>query len=506
VCTTWPSHFVSRWRQAGRHRAMPGDQNGAGGGKEEILASFGDTGLAGFVSRLEEDLIRWHSEERVKAKERAAKGMRAEKDLVTVEASLRDSVAVQQLKRGSDDDLVEEKVEAMLQMGKEQREAMAALLGLVRGHTKAHLAQAGDDLLGRLPDEGQPLGLDSAEVPKLLQSFLDLCEGQAAPAAASASAAAPAASSRRAGGGGGRERTRKEKRRGREGGGRRGEGKRAKVDRGAKDRNAGRDEGAADDYSYDYDDSRSPSVEQRPQRPAGRGGARLRERGSGGGGAARRERDPRGGGGGGRPRRRREVTPSYDYSDLDSRSPSVDSRAAPQRRPHRGGGGGGPPGRGRRGGDRGGREDDRIDTRSEVERFVRVNKLEGKAEKVMFDLEPWLARRVMGLAGGNNNTFELSGDVRDPTAVVLARVRKERDQAQQGDRGGRGGPGGGGGGPPPRRRGGGGGRGRDSRSRSRSQPPRRGGPPPRRGGPPSQQQSVNDIPLGKQREFQAKET
>ena len=29
----------------------------------------------------------------------------------------------------------------------------------------------------------------------------------------------------------------------------------------------------------------------------------------------------------------------------------------------------------------------------------------------------------MGLSGGTN-TFELSGDVRDPTAVVLARVRK----------------------------------------------------------------------------------
>ena len=31
--------------------------------------------------------------------------------------------------------------------------------------------------------------------------------------------------------------------------------------------------------------------------------------------------------------------------------------------------------------------------------------------------------QVMGLSGGTN-TFELSGDVRDPTAVVLARVRK----------------------------------------------------------------------------------
>ena len=39
---------------------------------------------------------------------------------------------------------------------------------------------------------------------------------------------------------------------------------------------------------------------------------------------------------------------------------------------------------------------------------------------------PWFAHgflEVMGLSGGTN-TFELSGDVRDPTAVVLARIRK----------------------------------------------------------------------------------
>jgi hypothetical protein len=39
---------------------------------------------------------------------------------------------------------------------------------------------------------------------------------------------------------------------------------------------------------------------------------------------------------------------------------------------------------------------------------------------------PWFPHgflEVMGLSGGTN-TFELSGDVRDPTAVVLARIRK----------------------------------------------------------------------------------
>ena len=35
-----------------------------------------------------------------------------------------------------------------------------------------------------------------------------------------------------------------------------------------------------------------------------------------------------------------------------------------------------------------------------------------------------VALKVMGLSPGSSHTFELSGDVRDPTAVVLARVRK----------------------------------------------------------------------------------
>lgn len=70
-----------------------------------------------------------------------------------------------------------------------------------------------------------------------------------------------------------------------------------------------------------------------------------------------------------------------------------------------------------------------------------VNKLEERCEKILRDLDSALALKVrngicmaacfaliflfqvMGLSGGTN-TFELSGDVRDPTAVVLARIRK----------------------------------------------------------------------------------
>ena len=44
-----------------------------------------------------------------------------------------------------------------------------------------------------------------------------------------------------------------------------------------------------------------------------------------------------------------------------------------------------------------------------------------KETRVMGDESHFV--QVMGLSGGTN-TFELSGDVRDPTAVVMARIRK----------------------------------------------------------------------------------
>ena len=48
-----------------------------------------------------------------------------------------------------------------------------------------------------------------------------------------------------------------------------------------------------------------------------------------------------------------------------------------------------------------------------------------------------MARRVMGLTNASKtNTFELSGDVRDPNAVVMARIRKAREGAGLSERDG----------------------------------------------------------------------
>lgn len=65
---------------------------------------------------------------------------------------------------------------------------------------------------------------------------------------------------------------------------------------------------------------------------------------------------------------------------------------------------------------------------SDIKRFVEVNRLEPRCEQIIRDLSPRTARRVMGLSGGTN-TFELKGDVRNPTAVVIARVRRAREEA-----------------------------------------------------------------------------
>lgn len=78
--------------------------------------------------------------------------------------------------------------------------------------------------------------------------------------------------------------------------------------------------------------------------------------------------------------------------------------------------------------------EDKLDVDGEIDRFVKVNKLEERCEKILRDLDSSLACKVMGLSDGNN-TFELSGDVRDPTAVVLARIRKAQFARDDGTRG-----------------------------------------------------------------------
>lgn len=352
------------------------EEDAAGDGEEALVW---DTGLSQFLGRLEEDLIRWHSEERVKAKERQLRCLRAQKDLVTVEASIRETAAAQRMK-GSEDDPWLEKMEAMLRLSREQREEMRQLLELVRSHVKLHMEHMGSALLAKMPPEGSPPGLASDELSKQVQAFLDLAERQA-------QAVTAGGASRKTKG------TRKEKRKGGEK-----KDKKSKGDRGPKERQL-RD--GDDDYSY-LSSSRSPSFA--PRRRERRGCRHRRER----------------------------YTPSCSYSDSRSCSfsPTASREAARRPRPARRGGG---PGAKPRGG--GGPAPDRIDIPAEVDRFVRVNKLEGRCEKILRELSPALARRVMGLSGGSN-TFELSGDVRDPTAVVLARIRKAREDPRR-----RGGPG-----------------------------------------------------------------
>jgi hypothetical protein len=62
----------------------------------------------------------------------------------------------------------------------------------------------------------------------------------------------------------------------------------------------------------------------------------------------------------------------------------------------------------------------------DIDRFCRINKLESRCDQILREVSPRTARRVMGLDGGSN-TFELRGDVRNPTAVVIARVKKARN-------------------------------------------------------------------------------
>lgn len=358
-------------------------KDAAADGAEEALVW--DTGLSQFLGRLEEDLIRWHSEERIKTKDRQLKCLRAQKDLVTVEASVRETSAAQRLKGSEEKEAWQDKVQAMLKQAKEQREEMRQMVELMRGHAKLHLEQAGSPLLAKLPAEGQPLGLGSDELPKHAQTFLDLADRQAATTTTTASARYS---------GGKESKGRKEKRKANDKKG----GKKAKERRVAN---------VDDDYSYlSSSRSQSPSL--------------MRTR--------RRERRGR--------HRRERYTPSCSCSSdsrslSQSRSPSREYHRQPRTGPgaraaRRGGGGGG------------GREDARLDIPAEVDRFVRINKLEGRCEKILRELSPALARRVMGLSGGSN-TFELSGDVRDPTAVVLARIRKAREEPRRGGGGGGGG-------------------------------------------------------------------
>jgi len=391
-----------------------------------------DTGVSLILGRLEEDLIRWHSEERVKAKERDAKCQRDEQDANAVEAIIRESAAAQELKVGEDQPW-QEKVKELVTVAREQRDEMQQVCDLLRNHIKLHpLDQSGlaaTSLLAKLPSEGQSFTASGTELPQVTKLFLDFAEKQLLESS-------DGRQRQRGEGGVAKE---KKKRKG-------GEKKPKKT----KAHKAGKScvvRSAEASFESEWSTSRSPSVN-----------IRGRER---------------------RPRHRR-YAPSVDSRSLsDSRSCSK-SRS----RMYPGGGGGGcrvrpyrgrPPrrddtgpghrdGHGRfRGGGKGGGggagHDEHIDLPAEIDRFCKVNKLESRCEKILRELSPPLARHVMGVGGGSN-TFELSGDVRNPTAVVLARIRKAREDRVRG--------GGAGKGPPRGRRGSGERPARSISSRSRS--------------------------------------
>lgn len=146
------------------------------------------------------------------------------------------------------------------------------------------------------------------------------------------------------------------------------------------------------------------------------------------------------------PRRRRRMMgrrrPDHGYPRSASFTPSCERRG-PRRRPppqHAPGGGerrrthaGPPPGSGGGGGGRGVRrsqEDFGGDVDVALDRFIRVNRLQGRCEKDLRALSEKTAWQVMGCAGpGVGHTFELSGDIRDPTAVVLGRIRKAAEES-----------------------------------------------------------------------------
>merc|ERR1712085_165272 len=60
----------------------------------------------------------------------------------------------------------------------------------------------------------------------------------------------------------------------------------------------------------------------------------------------------------------------------------------------------------------------------EINRFVEINSLEECCNEKLREIAPGDARTVMGLEGEGPNTFELGGDIRNPTAVVMARISK----------------------------------------------------------------------------------
>jgi len=346
-----------------------------------------ESGLSRCLSSLEEKLIRWNAEERKKALDRQLRASRAEEDLASVEAAV-----CQATPDSPKDEPWQDRLASLVRTAKEQRAELRDFCKLLRRRAP----EEAPELLDDLPEDTVP---EKTELQRLTSSFLESAARNASVEENEQEEDAPedAAPDET------EQDTKKEPK------------KTKKPAKKAEKREVGekpkkrakavqeeKDDGEEelDDYSEDYDYSYSRTPSPKPKR---------RRRGGGGGGGGRRAPE--------KPRKRRQRRrPSRSAYSGDSYSPPPDRR---------------PRGRGRR--PRGRREDGggSRDLASDIDRFVRVNKLEDRCEKILRDLEPRMAKQVMGLSGGNN-TFELSGDVRDPTAVVLARVRKARDGGGRG--------------------------------------------------------------------------
>lgn len=390
------------------------------------------SGLSRCLSQLEDDLVKWHSEERSTVSEAQTELATAEQESAAMEAAIREATP-----NLPQDDSWQSRLSSLVQSGKEQRDELEELCSLMRRHVPQDEASGSLDLQ-QLPEAGQPIKLASNSLARLFSSFLTSIE-QAQPlddndkandeedrseaAAATNQKLEPEA-----------EPQGRRPRRRRPVGGREkqeaavaeprsqqpvAEGRPRKRRRMGKDRappepvrGGDRDNEFSEAYSFDdvYSDSRTPS----PRRQAP-------------------------------PRRRRMARrrPDHGYARSASFTPSCERRGPRRRPPHA------PPGGGERrrthhasagpAAPRGGagvrrtKEDFGGDVDAALDRFIRVNRLEGRCDKDLRACSEKTAWQVMGCSGPGH-TFELSGDIRDPVAVVLGRIRKAQDSGGEAGR------------------------------------------------------------------------
>jgi len=459
-----------------------------------------DSGLSGFLSKLEGDLIQWQTQERARAKEWQAQHRLQRSGLKKVQAVVDGAAALDGAVTKADRATCAQKVEAMVRSASSQREELGQMLELIQDHVKSRLT--GPDAVvftafaQQLPREGSAARstISGHDVLRQIKLFIEAVERQ--PTKRKDRKRVDADGDRNAGKG--KRRVEKPERRGR--GERRGMRASAPLHE---------PEEEYSEYSDEY--SRSPTRDELRSR-RDRNGCRRRE-----------QRDPAPGNNSRRAARTAPPGAARSYPDggcRDASNSRGSSRSRSNIRPRRCHGNG----RDGRGEPRGssGRGHGNDNILALIDRFVRVNRLNERGEKIMRELSPATARIVMG-TDGKGHAFEMSDSVRDPTAVLMARIRNLRRGGDKGSgrgsprrrRGGccaggrsmsrnsrRGGEKGGGRGSPRRQRGSRCAGGRSmSRSPSVGQSGVRGrGPPPGR----ARQQTgpdVNVVPLGRQRSF-----